>query len=619
MRLDRELERHDSGRRGSRQALLLGLAVALAYLLPALVLLPAYGPTWDCVMGEFPFGERLLGYLETRDERFLDLRSREPRPELRAPHPDFDFRRFGTHQVYPLGALVSALSCRWLWTEAGVVPAMVAHDLAVVLFAALLVGAVTWFGARRFGAFAGVLAGLFLVLAPRFFADSFNNLKDVPEACLYTLAAFGGLEALERGGYRRWGLAGILVGLALAQKVNAVFVPVQLLLVWMLSRVGRRAPEELTLRISARGVAAGAAGFLVAWYAASPHFWTAPIAAPSAYLAQVFRGALANDGGVSFEAPLQMLITTPVLVLLLGVIGACRPGSRAGERAFLLLGVAVPVGRNLLPGMRNYDGVRHFLEFLPMLCLLAATGLDLLAGWLRGSRSLRWVLPGLVLLPGTVGVVRTHPNGITYYNSLVGGLAGAQALGIRGARDYWANSYWQGLAWLNANAESGARLIVPVGEQVARAAAPVRLREDLGFWTPERSPERDVIYVMAIAHSPEPFLRALRQESPPAHEIRVQGGTILEIFRLGPGAGAPAAWPPSWDMWRRKRMGAPEARRLLAYLRGEPERFSAVRSILARRKELGREEILAQIRPLVPAELGANLDLALWTLLGGAL
>ena len=596
--------------KATRGPVLLGVAVALAFLVPALALLPAYGPTWDCVMGELPFGERLLGYLETGDERFLDLRAHEPVPVRERPHPDFDGKRFRTDQVYPLAALASALSCRLLWTETGLVPAMAAHHLPILLLATVLVGAVTAFAARRLGPLPGVAAGALLALSPRFFADSFNNLKDVPVACLYTLACFAGFKALSRARTRDWVLTGTLTGLALATKVNALFVPVVLLGTWGLARLLPRDPRETPLCIQLRSILAGGAAFVLAWFAASPHFWSAPLAAPLANVRQILSAGQGHSSAISLQAPLLVLVTTPVTLLVLATIGASSRGLARQERCFLLVGVTVAVGRNLLPGMRNYDGVRHFLEFLPPLAVLGAAGIEALLRRLpvRAGPVLRPALVVALLLPGAIGVAKTHPHGTTYFNVLAGGLEGARAHGIPDAVDYWASSLWQGCAWLSAHAERDAHVVVPVGLHVARSIAPVRLRRDLSLSSPREGPGIGTTYVLSVMprRGRGAFGAALERERDPVHEIRVQGARILAIYRLDPGARTRA-----WDAARRRDAEREPNRRLITFAREEPETWAALQAMLAGPPGSEAPDLAERIRALVPPDVFADLELAL--------
>jgi hypothetical protein len=59
------------------------------------------------------------------------------------------------------------------------------------------------------------------VLAPRFFSDALSNVKDGPEACLYTLALLAAWRFTESPSNGRAILFGVVAGLALGQKLNA--------------------------------------------------------------------------------------------------------------------------------------------------------------------------------------------------------------------------------------------------------------------------------------------------------------------------------------------------------------------------------------------------------------
>jgi hypothetical protein len=87
-----------------------------------------------------------------------------------------------------------------------------------------------------------------------------------------------------------------------------------------------------------------------------------------------------------------------------------------------------------------YDGIRLFLAAVPFLAMLAAEGiafLQSLAGKRRGS-GFRWLVPALVLA-AVVGQAytcfRLHPFQLAHYSSLVGGIRGANRLGLE--TTYW--------------------------------------------------------------------------------------------------------------------------------------------------------------------------------------
>ena len=603
------------------RALQVGLWIAGIYVLFALWLLPDYGPTWDTAVGEFPYGDRLVEFFKGGDERYLDLLAREPAPPVREPHPDYDVRRTEWYVVHPFASIFSGLSCQLFWTQLGWMDAQSAHHLPTVLFTAVLLVALATFAGRRFGLLAGAASALLLITSPRLFMHSFVNLKDVPECVLYSLTMLAGYKALTEDGRRWWAVTGALAGLALATKANALFLPIQLGLFYVLSLFLSRRTKKDAPRLNAVGIALAALFFLAAYYAVSPNYWRSPIEGPGLRIGHMLRAGNAlfspaeEEGvalrGVSFEALLQVGVTTPILVLVFAVIGLVQRSLAARERLFLVLGLAVPIGRNLVPGMANYDGIRHFLEFLPFLTMAAGLGIAHTTGWLREQAS--WnprvtgpVLLGLSVAPALAQVIETHPFGIAYYNALVGGLEGAQARGLRESTEYWGSSYKQGLRWLNANAEENARIHVGVAGHVARAMRK-ELRDDLAFWSPEldlAAPPGSV-YVMYITRPS--FYQALEREleakARPVHEIRVQGGVILRIFEVPPGPEATALWALGHEEGLRRK----SRNRLWNWLKKDPERLRQLEEITKNVRGQGLEAALEALRELFPPELHSDL------------
>lgn len=597
----------------------LALLVTLAYLVPALVTLGDYGPTWDHVKGDYPYGERLLGYLETHDPRFLELKALKPEPKVREPHPDFAVGRYPSHWIWPVAPLLSAISCRVLWTQLELVPAMAAHHLPAPLTTAVLVFALTAFAARRFGTLAAIVSGGSLVAAPVFFGHAANNLKDAPECCFYTLAVLAGLVALENPKPRRWIVAGVLVGLALQQKPNALFLPFQLALFLALSFVAARRVGERSLALRPRDVGWAALGFLVTYYAVSPSFWSEPIEGPRRVIAQMLAVGhyslaptiVERPDTVSFEGPLAVLWSTPPITMALALLGMLWTKPPRHLRIFLVLGLLLPIARTLIPGIRNFNGVRHFIEFMPMLALLAGLGAAALAQALRrrlapppvGAHALTAGVALIALLPPVVQTIDTHPNQITYFNGLVGGLAGARERRLPEACDFWGNSYWQGLAWVSAHAEPNATLIVPFPGFIAEAAVPVRLRPDIHFWTDRRRGDGTFpMYVMTLVNrNSSPFARHIDEVSQPVLEIRSQGAAILRVHRLEGESGA-----AEYARWLDERANRARRKRVRAYIGTHPEVVEAIRAL-----PLETRSTLDGLRPLFPPELQGDLE-ATW-------
>jgi 4-amino-4-deoxy-L-arabinose transferase-like glycosyltransferase len=529
--------------------------VAVAASLLALALLPDYGPTWDAAQFDYPLGEALLRALASDEVTLSEaLEHKDPGP-LRAPHPAFRMRAPWWF-VWPLTPVLSAASCRLFWGKLGWLDAMSSHLLPIAAISvALLFVLVRWM-AKRLGLGAALVSAAALVTAPRFLADSFSNPKDAPEACLYTLAwlAFG--RACAGGGWRAWLGLGALAGAALAQKINAVFLVPQAIVALLLFRLLGTADGARVGRIL-RGFAVALPAAAAAWFLLSPPLWVDPLGnleleidyarahnSVKAQIAAAERQGLPVPELWRWDAAAHAVWTVPIPLLALAAVGLFARRLARCDRILLAVGAVFPVAKMPFLGVQNFDGVRHFLEYLPPLAALAGAGFDMVArgaarilapergGW--RARGVELACAALLLAPGAVAAIHTHPNGVCYYNSFVGGLAGAQRREIPTATDYWANSYWQAAAWLRDHAEPGSIILVPIVPQVMEAIAPVRLRADLRVPRFRRRPPKGAIYVVYVTRKSfyTELVKRLEHDSQPVHEIHCDGAPILRIHRF---------------------------------------------------------------------------------------
>ncbi len=586
--------------------------LTIVYLGCALLLLPAYGPTWDATLGEYGGGQRLLAYLETGDSAFLDVAASEPRLELKQPHPAFPSGGFGLHQISTLNSLASAVTNRVFWQELGWLDAMPAHHLAISLFVAALLYVLAVATSARAGPLAAASAAALLLTCPRFFAHQFNNLKDVPVACLYALALFATFVAMRSRKLLPWGVAGAVTGLTLASKANALFLPFHVLLVFGICRVIPATKNKL--KVSPRGLGTATLGFLFAFVAASPDVWQAPIDAVLTRFGTIMEVGKQGGSAISSHGVEHVLWTTPLSVLALALLGPFHQKLKPEERVLLVAGALFPIGRTLLPGMVNFDGVRHFLEFFPFVGAAAGLGLAQTIQWTAAQRDAKWLRPSvltLALAPSVWATASTHPNGVCYFNVLVGGLGGAQEREIPDATDYWANSYWQGLDWLNENAGQGDTILVPIAGFVARAAAPVKLREDLTVLEDGDLSFGRTTWVMYITRPGAygPFVRVADRTLEPTHTIEVQGGTILKVLRLDP---KDTFARDAFEVWR-KRFDAGAAHAALGrWLAAHPDRAQEFALLLNALRTENADAALSRLREIWPEELRDVFDAIVW-------
>lgn len=137
----------------------------------------------------------------------------------------------------------------------------------------------------------------------------------------------------------------------------------------------------------------------------------------------------------------------------------------SGDRALLLvlLSGLVSIVIIALPNTPIFGGTKHWMPAWPFLALLAGLAFERCWGALRGvlpeGLLRRWAAPvalaALLLLPGLIGLVRSHPVGLAYYNTIVGGPRGSATWKLQ--RQYWGFTMKPAVAWMNEHLKGGRR------------------------------------------------------------------------------------------------------------------------------------------------------------------
>jgi len=208
---------------------------------------------------------------------------------------------------------------------------------------------------------------------------------------------------------------------------------------------------------------------LVTW----PYLWADPIhrifeslqlAATFSRHSTIFQGVRVASGELPWDyfptlTALQ-LTETAVALVVAGLLIAIVLWVRGDRRRFLIgvlfLWFGVPLALLITLHTAGYE-FRHFLFMLPPLLILGglalqAIGERLRAGWLRA------LLFVVAILPGVIGIVRLHPYEYIYFNSLAGGVSGADG---RFQLERECLSYREGIEAVNRIAAPGAVVIVP--------------------------------------------------------------------------------------------------------------------------------------------------------------
>ena len=467
------------------EVLVSGLLILLLWSF-AFPSLPLYNVTWDEALGDYFFGERYLSYFTSFDPAYLEFDA-DPYPPTHTPDLGLSPFRNRPWEYYPVANVLAAATSKVLASTVGLDPFDGYHALNLWL-SAIFIAFWLPFLHRRYGLLAATTGTALLLTAPRVFGHLMANIKDFPLAVFFALTCIAFLAAYEAGSTRGLALAGVLWGLALGVKANALFLPGIVVAVVLLGRTPEpwrgQKPKLFGVLTLAGGL--GVLTLLIAW----PYLWGDPIGRALQHFEYIaLRGNFTRPE--SFAPVLEaILLTTPLPLLALSVLGSILCLQRAiQERDRLsilwLAWVAVVLGRYLPPQAVNFDGVRHFLELFPALTALAGIALawivqQLSARLSRPSpKALSGVLLTLTLLPGTWSTLTSHPFQIAWWNSLTGGTSGAHARNLPQAGDYWGTSYRLGIEWLNQNAEPDSYLAVPVIEHAVRLVAPERLRDDI--------------------------------------------------------------------------------------------------------------------------------------------
>jgi hypothetical protein len=208
-------------------------------------------------------------------------------------------------------------------------------------------------------------------------------------------------------------------------------------------------------------------------YLTWPYLWTDPLGR----LLQSINVASAYpwQGGVLFEGKItpaknlparylpEMLAIqfteTAVILFLTGVVLAFR---KLFQREALVpfglfvIWFVIPLISIILSGSVVYDGFRQILFLVPPLFLMTGYALDWIFARIR-NLTLRLLILALMVAPGIYSIVTLHPYQYIYFNSLVGGVRGADG---NYELDYWATSYREAAQFLNVAAPRNARVAI---------------------------------------------------------------------------------------------------------------------------------------------------------------
>ncbi|MGH9893074.1 MAG: hypothetical protein ACREA0_13995, partial [bacterium] len=285
---------------------------------------------------------------------------------------------------------------------------------------------------------AWALAGvLFVVLQPRMFGELLIATTDAPTAMAWLVLPLIAW-CLDASPGRRSRVAlrvGLFVGygFAVATKFTGLLVAMPLAAFFLYRRNFREAAW----------MGAAVAWGLLFLVVVSPEKWSSPTAAVADFLFYPFTrpsipiATYYFGSSYPFYVPwhyfaVMSLITFPVeLLVSLAGLPFCR---REDRRMVVPLLFCVGFWLVLfhLPITPKHDGVRQFASIFPILGLLSVVGLRGLLQRLTpiaGPRTAA-IVPGPIVALLAVRLWTIHPHELSFYNSLIGGVRGAEKAGM---------------------------------------------------------------------------------------------------------------------------------------------------------------------------------------------
>jgi 4-amino-4-deoxy-L-arabinose transferase-like glycosyltransferase len=317
------------------------------------------------------------------------------------------------------------------------------------------------FAREQFGSAAAWGVALSMPLIPALFGFARLGQLDGSVASMYLLAALALYRMLVRGGLRPTVLAGVVLGLAFATKLN-VFPLVPAALLW--ASVYRR--DRGTFARLFASLVIGAAVFFGIW----PWLWRDPVGRTWEFL--TWTAGLQEErfayylgewwAGAPFHYPLATLVVlVPLAVALAGVLGVVRlfGDARNPAAGWVLLNLTLVLavaGSGLVP---IYGGPRQFLAAFPLWAICAGGGVGWLASRLRVRPAVTLAAYAALSLPGILWTGTA--NSLEYYGEAVGLVPGARSLGFE--TTYLADTYKPAIGWLNDVAPEGATVYAQAG------------------------------------------------------------------------------------------------------------------------------------------------------------
>ncbi len=338
------------------------------------------------------------------------------------------------------------------------------------------------------GPYAGIFSAVSLLIMPRVFGHAHIASIDICMAFTWFLTVF----SFKKGIYSlKWSIiTGISFGLALSTKINAVILPLPLIMWACLYKRGKCLPNFAAMVFISPVI------FFLMW----PWLWPSPFIRTLRYLMVhthraiipvYYFGTAYKQISAPWHYPAVMtFLTLPPVILALSLRGIFKiaknmiltyktrigtvstsdaipltggnlksSSSNQSTEILIILNIITCIGAVSIPYINKYDGVRLFLPAFPFIASIAGIELNRILRLFPFFRKKVTVLiVGLIILSiSALPLLRIHPYYLSYYNIFTGGVKGSAKHGFE--TTYWGDSCTENvLDYINKSADENAKI-----------------------------------------------------------------------------------------------------------------------------------------------------------------
>ncbi len=323
---------------------------------------------------------------------------------------------------------------QFLWENTASPQRLILLARLPIMAVSLLLGALIFrWASQRSGPLPALGALTLYVFCPNFLAHARLATTDVVAAATFALSAYTFARALDSTRRITWIACGIALGLALAAKVSAVWLPVTFAILILVRQWSLRQERRSWLQPIGLLISTGVIGGLTLWGiyrftvgpinpggfpVPAPGFW-GEWQAFNDYLKDPLPGYLFGQVaqfGWWYYFPVTFAVKTPlpILIFLLLAIGHTLR-ARSWSRDLMLIVAPALLFASLLFSPHAL-GYRYLLPILPFIFVYSA---DVI----KSALKIRWQQIVIVILIAwqVIGTLRYYPYYLTFFNEVVGG------------------------------------------------------------------------------------------------------------------------------------------------------------------------------------------------------